>query len=238
MFTNAGVTDRLMRQLLFPILVGLGGLAILLWLGMWQLDRLQWKQEILAGIDSRMMAEPVPLPDAPTEAEDEYRTVLLSGRPSGEELHVLVSGTQAGTGYRVISAFETDTGRRILLDQGLLDLDEKDAEPTRPRMDLRGTLLWPDDVNSSTPEPDLAENTWFGRDVARMSEALDTEPLLVVLAQASDYDPRLTPLPVDTIGIPNDHLEYAITWFLLAVVWLSMSLYWVIRTLRRKETGA
>jgi surfeit locus 1 family protein len=125
-----------------------------------------------------------------------------------------------------------------LLDQGLLDLDEKDAEPTRPRMDLRGTLLWPDDVNSSTPEPDLAENTWFGRDVARMAEALDTEPLLVVLAQASDYDPRLTPLPVDTIGIPNDHLEYAITWFLLAVVWLSMSLYWVIRTLRRKESGA
>jgi surfeit locus 1 family protein len=48
----------------------------------------------------------------------------------------------------------------------------------------------------------------------------------------------LTPLPVDTIGIPNDHLEYAITWFLLAVVWLSMSLYWVIRTLRRKESGA
>ncbi|NBD29972.1 MAG: SURF1 family protein [Alphaproteobacteria bacterium] len=227
-----------MRQLLFSIFIGLGGLVVLLWLGFWQLDRLEWKREILAGIDARMMAEPIPLPQAPTEAEDEYRTVLLSGRPTGEEVHVLVSGTQAGTGYRVISAFETDTGRRILLDQGLLELDAKDAQPARPRMDLRGALLWPDDVNSSTPEPDLDDNTWFGRDVDRMAEALDTEPLLVVLARSSDYDPRLTPLPVDTVGIPNDHLEYAITWFLLATVWLSMSIYWLIRTLRRKETGA
>jgi surfeit locus 1 family protein len=227
-----------MRHLLFPLLVGLGGLAVLLWLGFWQLDRLEWKEGILAGIDARMAADPVPLPDEVTEAADEYRTVTFAGRPTGDELHVLVSGTQEGTGYRVISAFETEAGRRILLDQGLLPLEEKDSAPARPEMAVSGTLLWPDDVNSSTPDPNLEENIWFGRDVTAMADRLGTEPLLVVLARASALDPRIEPLPLDTVNIANDHLEYAITWFLLAAVWVAMSLYWLRRNLRREDAPA
>jgi surfeit locus 1 family protein len=68
-----------------------------------------------------------------------------------------------------------------------------------------------------------------------MAQALQTEPLMVVLAAASDYDPRLQPLPVDTRNIKNDHLEYAITWFLLAVVWLSMTVFYMVRATRRKD---
>lgn len=224
-----------MKRLLFPILIGLGGLVILLWLGAWQLQRLEWKEGILAQIDARMGQEAVALPEQPSEEADEYRPVLLSGRVAGQELHVLVSGTAAGTGYRVISAFETQEGRHILLDQGLLALADKDKPPAALEMELRGHLLWPDDVSDATPEPDLANNIWFGRDLAAMADALDTEPVLVVLEAASQYDPRLSVLPIDTGGIKNDHLEYAITWFLLAVVWLSMSLYWLSRTMRRGE---
>lgn len=224
-----------MRRFLFPVIVGLGGILVLGWLGMWQLDRLEWKQAILAQIDERRAQAPIPLPPHPTEETDEYRTVQMSGAPTGQELHVLASGTDAGTGYRVISAFETEDGRRILLDQGLLALSDKALAPLTADMTVQGTLLWPDDVNSSTPAPDLAENVWFGRDVQAMSDYLQTEPLLVVLDYASAYDPRLSSLPVNTITIPNDHLEYAITWFLLAIVWFSMSLYWVIRVMRRKD---
>ncbi|WP_412506028.1 SURF1 family protein [Roseovarius sp. SYSU LYC5161] len=227
-----------MRHLLFPILVGLGGLAVLIGLGVWQLDRLEWKEGVLAGIDARMAADPVFLPEQVSEAEDEYRTVTFAGRPTGAELHVLVSGTQEGTGYRVISGFETQTGRRILLDQGLLPLEAKQKDPARPETEVTGTLLWPDDVNSSTPDPDLEENIWFGRDVAAMAERLETEPLLVVLSRASAYDPRLDPLPVSTVNIANDHLEYAITWFSLAAVWLAMSLYWLRRSTRREDPQA
>jgi len=227
-----------MRKLLFSILVGLGGFAVLLWLGFWQMDRLEWKEGVLAGINARMAAGPVPLPDEVNEAQDEYRTVTVSGRPTGEELHVLVSGTQEGTGYRVVSSFETETGRRILLGQGLLPLEAKDTAPVRPEMEVTGTLLWPDDVNSSTPAPNLDENIWFGRDVAPMAERLETERLLVVLSRASALDPRIEPLPVNTVNIANDHLEYAITWFLLAAVWLAMSLYWLRRNLRRGDPEA
>ena len=225
----------MLRKLLFPILLGIAGCAVLISLGLWQVDRLAWKETILAEIATRIDAPATPLPAAPEEAIDEYRSVTLSGRPTGQELHVLTSGTAAGTGYRVISQFQTDGGRMILLDQGLLPLDAKSAQPATVLMDVTGTLLWPDDQNSSTPDPDLARNIWFARNVATMSDALGTEPVMVVARATDPADPRLTPLPVTTSGIKNDHLEYAITWFLLAVVWAAMTLFLIFRVTRPKE---
>jgi surfeit locus 1 family protein len=222
----------MVRNILFILVVGLGGVAVLLWLGFWQLERLTWKEGILAEIDSRLAAAAVPLPDAPKEATDEYRAVMLTGQAVDAELHVLTSGTAAGTGFRVISAFETDTGRRIMLDQGLLPQEAKDAPASfGPPTTLDGNLIWPDDVNSSTPEPDLANNFWFGRDVVAMAEVLDTEPVMVVARTTPD--PRLTALPIGTIGIKNDHLNYAITWFMLASVWAIMSGFLLYRLTRR-----
>lgn len=231
-----------MRRLIFPLLLGLSGVAVLLSLGIWQVQRLDWKRDILAGIEARLAADPVALPVAPTEEQDEYRVVTLTGMPQGPELHVLTSGTAAGTGYRVISGFDTADGRRVLVDLGLLPLEMKD-DPAPVYVDKRinvvGSLLWPDDANSATPEPDLGKNIWFARDVAAMSEVLGSEPTLVVLSQSSQPDARLTALPVDTSNIKNDHREYAITWFLLALVWAAMSGYLIVRTLRgeRAEKG-
>ncbi|SFS22020.1 SURF1 family protein [Yoonia litorea] len=224
----------MLRKILFPLVLGLAGCGILISLGMWQVERLAWKEAILADIDARLTAQPVALTRFANEAQDEYARVFTSGRPTGEELHVLVSGTEAGTGYRVIAKFETDIGA-IMVDQGLLALDNKDAAPLLVDMRVSGTLLWPDDQNDSTPPPDLDENIWFARNVETMSAALGTLPLMVVASQTSPTDPRLTPLPVTTSGIKNDHMEYAITWFLLAVVWAIMSLYLIRRTLRPKK---
>ena len=69
-----------------------------------------------------------------------------------------------------------------------------------------------------------------------MAQALDTEPLLLIAANATD--PVLTPLPVGTEGIPNDHLQYAITWFSLAVVWIAMTVYFLWRPRARKSGEA
>lgn len=224
----------MLRKILFPLILGLAGCAVLISLGLWQVDRLAWKKTILAEIDTRLSAEPRPLSLFVNEAADEYSRVSLSGTPAGAELHVLVSGTEAGTGYRVISRFETQIGA-ILVDQGLLALDNKDADPLIAPMQITGTLLWPDDQNGNTPDPDLAENIWFARNITTMSEALDTQPLMVVTTAATPADPRLTALPVNTATIKNDHFEYAVTWFLLAIVWAIMSLYLILRTLRPKD---
>ena len=224
----------MLRKILFPLILGIVGCGVLIGLGNWQIERLAWKEEILADINARLSAPPAPFSRFATEVADEYARVLINGTPTGEELHVLVSGTEAGTGYRVISKFETGAGA-ILVDQGLLALDNKDAVPLTVTMNITGTLLWPDDQNSSTPEPDLAANIWFARNVETMSAALDTLPFMVVATQTSPSDPRLAPLPVNTASIKNDHFEYAVTWFLLAAVWAIMSLYLIRRTLRPKD---
>lgn len=224
----------MLRKILFPLILGLAGCGVLIGLGLWQVERLAWKEAVLEDIDTRLAADPVPLSLGVTEDAHEYTRVSLVGIPTGDELHVLVSGTEAGTGYRVISKVQTALGP-ILVDQGLLALDNKDAPPLVTPMDMTGTLLWPDDQNSNTPDPDLDANIWFARNIATMSAALDTQPLMVVTTQTSPLDARLTPLPVNTATIKNDHFEYAVTWFLLAFVWAIMSLYLILRTLRQKD---
>lgn len=219
-----------MRKIFFPILFGIAGCAVLIALGTWQVQRLAWKEGILANIDARLAQAPTAIDLTMTEDADEYRRVTVSGTPTGEELHVLVSGTAAGTGYRGVSKFVTDAGDAILIDQGLLALDNKDAPALTQPTDVTGTILWPDDKNSSTPDPDLTKNIWFARNVPDMAAHLDTAPIMVVVTQATPPDPRITPLPITSANIKNDHLEYAITWFLLAIVWAIMSLYLIFRT--------
>ncbi|MEL6573377.1 MAG: SURF1 family protein [Pseudomonadota bacterium] len=222
-----------MRKIIFPLLLGIAGCAVLISLGTWQVQRLAWKEGILAEIDARMAQTPAPLDSSMTEAEDEYRRVTLSGTPTGEELHVLTSGTAAGTGYRVVAKVTLDDGTAILLDKGLLPLETKDAPPPADPVQVTGTLLWPDDKHNTTPDPDLPKNIWFARNVPDMAAHLNTAPFMVIASETTPPDPRVTPLPVNTANIKNDHLEYAITWFLLAAVWAIMSLYLIVRT--RKE---
>ncbi|WP_375266190.1 SURF1 family protein, partial [Planktotalea sp.] len=113
--------------LLFSLLFGLLGAAILIWLGVWQLQRLEWKQDILSNIERRIAADPVALPEQPDPAADRFLPVVAAGTVFGEEIHVLVSQKNIGAGYRVIAVFETDTGRRILLDRGFIKVDQKAA---------------------------------------------------------------------------------------------------------------
>ena len=224
----------MLRKILFPLILGVAGCGVLISLGLWQVERLAWKEDVLVGISARLAAAPVPLTTEVSESTNEYTRVTVSGTPTGEELHVLVSGTEAGTGYRVISKMQTPLGA-VLVDQGLLALENKAAAPMIAPMEITGTLIWPDDQNSSTPDPDIAANIWFARNVDTMSVALDTLPLMIVSTTSTPADPRLTALPVNTATIKNDHFEYAVTWFLLALVWAIMSFYLILRTTRQKD---
>lgn len=224
-----------MNRLFFALIIGLTGVGILLWLGFWQVDRLAWKEGVLAEIEARIAADPVALPETPEEERDKYLPVEVTGEIGEGELYVLVSRKQVGAGYRVIAPFTTETGRRILLDRGFIKTDKRDA--TRPvgTVTIIGNLHWPDDRNSSTPDNDEAGNIWFARDIADMARVLETEPTLVIARETSLSDTGVTPLPVDTSAIPNDHLNYAITWFSLAFIWSAMTGFFIWRTTRQKD---
>ncbi|HWL55969.1 MAG TPA: SURF1 family protein [Paracoccus sp. (in: a-proteobacteria)] len=219
-----------MRRYLFPVIVGVLGCAILLSLGFWQLRRMDWKETMLAEIQSRIEGAPASLP-AGYEAQMKYLPVIVSGQTTGEEIDVLSGTKESGGGYQVVSGFVTDDGRRILLDRGFVDQDHK-RDPRPPvKLEVAGNLHWPEEKGSATPAPNLAENIWFARDVPAMAAQLGTEPLLVVAAEVRGDAQGVAPIPVAIEGIPNNHLSYAVQWFMIAVVWAGMTvaLIWRIR---------
>ncbi|WP_171131456.1 MULTISPECIES: SURF1 family protein [unclassified Ruegeria] len=224
-----------MRRLLFLLIFGLTGLGILLSLGVWQVQRLAWKQGILAEIEARISGNPVGLPEAPQPVRDRYLPVALTGEMLPGEVHVLVSVKQVGPGYRIVAPFRSGD-RTVLVDRGFVPTTAKDAARLVGAMEVTGNLHWPNEIDSYTPDADIEGNIWFARDVPALAAALGTEPVLLIAR--SETDPGVIPLPVDTAGIPNDHLQYAITWFGLALVWAVMTGYFLWRSRANSESNA
>ena len=222
----------ILRRLIFPLLLGLAGLAVLCSLGVWQMQRMEWKTAYLAEISARIAAAPVALPLQPDPQADRYLPVFAEGQFTGEAVEVLSSTKRQGVGVRVIGVFSTE-GRRVLVDRGYLPEAERAAPRAVTLARVEGNLQWPQDSNRFTPPPDATTGLWYARDVAAMAQALDTEATLIV-ARAPTGD-GIAAMPVDTSGIPNDHWGYAITWFLLAVVWAGMTVGLVWRTGSRAD---
>ena len=217
------------RRMIFPLLIGLLGGAILISLGGWQVQRLAWKQSVLAEISARIAEAPVDLPATVDPQRDRYLPVTVQGSFTGEHADVLVSRKQIGPGVRVVEVLQTPQGRRLLVDRGFLPEDRRSAPRISGPATVEGNLHWPEESDGFTPPPDPKTGLWFARDVAAMAKALDTEATFIVARRPTGGE--IEPMPVDTSGIPNDHMNYAITWFSLAVVWLGMTAYllWRIR---------
>ncbi len=221
-----------MSRILFLLFIGLAGTGTLLWLGTWQMQRLAWKEDMLARIDVEISAAPVDLPADPTPDSAGFLPVQVEGEILSGEIRVLASLKQVGAGYRVIAPLRVGD-RTILIDRGFLRVaDEATPRSTGP-FEIVGNLHWPDEVDNFTPEPDRDAGLWFARDVPSLAEALGTEPVLLIAATRTD--PSILPMPVDTSGIPNDHLQYAITWYALAAIWVVMSILFARRLAASKE---
>jgi surfeit locus 1 family protein len=222
-----------MGRIIGALVLGLGGVAILMSLGIWQMQRLAWKNGVLADIEARIAADPVAVPDTPDPEADRYLPVAVTGVFGEGHIRVLVSQRGLGAGYRIISPFEAENGRRILVDRGVIRVAEDVPAAPSGEITVTGNLHWPEERDGFTPENDIADNTWFAREVPVLADHFDTEPVLVIARSLSQSDAPVTPLPVTTEGIPNDHLNYAITWFSLAAVWMGMTLFLLWRIRRR-----
>ena len=218
-----------MKRIWFIVFIGFAGTACLLYLGKWQIDRLYWKLDVLKKIDQKIAAAPVPLPAEPSESVHKYLSVEISGQFLQESIRVLASKKRYGAGYRIIHVFRTN-GRRLLVDLGFVGLETDYDVDLINDISLVGNLHWPDEVDNFTPEPDLENNIWFARNVERVASALQTEPILIILKDSTLKDQNIKPMPIDTTHIPNDHLQYAITWFSLAIIWALMSCLFIWTT--------
>lgn len=211
-----------MRRLILPLILGLVGFAILISLGNWQVRRMDEKADYLAEVEALIGATPVAVPAAVDPVADRFLAVEATGVLDADVIRVLVSHKKMGAGYRLLTGLTTDTGRRIAVDLGFVQVGRGALDlPTDP-VTVMGNLHWPQEVDRFTPENDLAANIWYAREVPVLAEALQTEDLLVIARSLSFDVPGLTPLAVGTEGIPNDHLEYVVTWYGFALVWLLM----------------
>jgi surfeit locus 1 family protein len=197
------------------------GIAILLVLGTWQLQRLKWKEDLLAHIAALQGAAPAPLADLAgrsPQALDFVRASLdcadLETRP-----HASVYAIQDGeAGSRWVVACPAPGGRSILVDRGFAGEDETASPGAAQTATVVGVLRQVSKPSWATPANDPARNRWFWRGVPAMAKALNApDPLPVVLMLESPAPasgaPHPAPLPTE---IPNRHLEYALTWYGLA----------------------
>lgn len=210
-----------------PILIGLGGVVVLLALGSWQMQRLAWKEGVIASAEARMRANPVALPVAIDAATLDYLPVSVEGQFAGDSrINFLTSMKPYGPGYGIIDAFETDDGRRILVDRGFAPHSAPEVSIPSGPQSITGVLRWPDDTNAFTPDPDLKRREWFAHDIDSMAQAAGTERLYLVARPSGEVKGWPRPRP-QQVQLPNNHLNYALTWFGLAAVWAVMSVLWL-----------
>lgn len=221
------------RRMILPLIFGLGGLAVLLSLGIWQVQRMNWKQTMLAEIEARIAADPVAVPADPDRTRDNRLSVAADVEILPQEAHVLTSRKFTGPGYLVQVPARLDDGRQVILDMGFIPEAQKDETRPAGRYRITGNMLWPNEVDGFTPDPNIEKNIWFARDAGKLAQAFgiaSDDPYIIAVRQVEGGGYGTEPVAIGA-DIPNDHREYAITWFSLAIVWLGMTGYllWRIR---------
>ena len=172
-----------MRRILFPLIFGLAGLAILLSLGIWQVQRLAWKQGVL-GRDRKpdFCADPVALPQQVSKEVDSGTSrSRWPVRWNRAKSTFWFRSSRWGLGTGLSSHSAPNEGRH---DSGgsrfRADDRQTDRASNRATMEVTGNLHWPDEIDGYTPEPDIDTNIWFARDVPNLAVALEAEPVLLI----------------------------------------------------------
>lgn len=240
------------RKLILPTILALAGFAILVSLGVWQLQRKTWKEGLIAQVEARAEGAPVELKDIPPEwrdpkgvADADFARVVVVGKfDHRRELH-LIAPQRNGAAWMVITRFDSPDGA-VLVMRGIVPDNLKDpAKRAAGQIDgdvaIIGRIRQPEQAGSFTPANDVARNNWFWRDLAGMQhatgidEAGKTLPFFIELEQP--VPPGGFPRPqLDAINLRNDHLQYAITWFALAGVMVVMFGFWVVAQVRPRAT--
>jgi surfeit locus 1 family protein len=227
------------------------GVAILVGLGLWQLERKVWKEDLIATLNTRLAQPPDALASRDSwsdlsAARDEFRRVTFPAEfLPGEEALVYSAGSALrpdvkGPGYWVFAPARLAGGSIVVVNRGFVPLDRKDPASRQQgapagRVDVVGALRWPEERGLFSAEDDVENGVWFSRDPKSMADAggwSSTAPFYVEQESPvpSGGWPRPGRLNVD---LRNAHLQYAITWFALALGLAGVYVTWLMRHPRR-----
>jgi surfeit locus 1 family protein len=226
----------------------LAGFAVLVGLGLWQLKRLHWKEGLIAQIESRTKSPPMTLADAVAIAREgrdpSYYRVRVDGRFHHAKELYLYAASEGRVGWHVIAPLETVNGDRVLVDRGFVPDELKDPSSralgqVENVVTVTGLARTPEVQALFVPDNEPQANRWFWRDVAGMARSVfpggTIEVAPFVLEAENSSVPGGWPEGGQTrLEIPNNHLQYAITWFLLGACLLVVYGFYV-RSLYRRD---
>lgn len=223
------------------------GVAILLTLGFWQLDRLRWKEDLLARLAANAEAAPVSLAEAEAMQaagrDIEFVKVKFRGTYLNGAWMKMISTFEGGQGWIIITAAVTPDGRAVIVDRGripgqLLDgFDRPEGE-----QEISGVLRAHDRGQGVfDPENDPRRNLWYWWDIPAMlgasglPEGLKPVPFVVQVLPGTVAAEFPKP-PEPRANLANNHLGYAITWFGLALTLIGIAATYILG-LRRKRSA-
>ena len=195
-------------------------------LGAWQVQRLQWKRELIERVDARIHAPPVPVPskaDWPNVSapRDEYRRVAVEGRYLPAHDTRVQAVTERGPGWWLLTPLRTDAGEVVLVNRGFVPNDWRDdATPAGDRARVIGLLRLSEPRGGFLRRNDPARDRWYSRDVAAIARArgLGEVAPFFVDAERDASGPEWPAGGMTVVRFRNQHLQYALTWFALALL--------------------
>ena len=249
---DGGASGSLRRGVLVPSLAAASALAVLISLGLWQLDRKAWKEGLIATLEQRLSAAPVTLPPSAewprlTAAQDEFLRVAITAELLNDREALVYTGgstlreANGGPGYWVFTPARLPAGALVMVNRGFVP-DGKQDPAARPEgqimgpINMVGVLRWPEKPSVFTPAGDPVRNIWFARDSSAMAAAMgiSVAPFYVELESPEPsgglpHAGRLLP------SLPNNHLGYALTWLGLAAVLVGVYATWLFGSWRKRD---
>ncbi|KQY19870.1 cytochrome oxidase [Rhizobium sp. Root482] len=226
------------------IVVFLVALAVLLALGTWQVQRLHWKESLLASISERRTAPPAELAAVEAMAgagEDvDYRSLRVTGTFLNDKERHFFATYQGRTGYYVYTPLQLADGRFLLVNRGFVPFERKE-----PEMRKQGQLTGEQVVTGLAraklaekpswvvPDNDVAKNIFYWKDLDVMAQSAGLDPdQLVPFFMDADATPNPGGLPIGGVtqfDLPNNHLQYAVTWYGLAAALVGVGGMFILR---------
>lgn len=225
------------------------GVALLVGLGMWQLQRLQWKEALIAERDSRLAAAPVALDQALKEFDANHSVEFLKVEAAGNFQHdaeLFLLTTEGGVpGFEVVTPLLSKDGIIVLVDRGFIPEPLKDPAKrpeSHPQGEVKVMGMLRRHVGSRgpfTPDNDAESNIWYWWDIPAMLAFAHVAPdarVAPFVLHVLPGEGKGLPRPVSAAeGLINNHLQYAITWFALAALLIVMSGLLIRQTLRKRD---
>tara|TARA_R110000868_G_scaffold11981_14_gene58135 strand:+ start:3431 stop:4228 length:798 start_codon:yes stop_codon:yes gene_type:complete len=244
----------LWQRLFWPALLSAVVLAVLLALGTWQLQRMAWKEKLIASVSERLDAAPEALPPADDwEALDpqdyQYRRVQLTGRylqSYQQRSYMVVStpqgGPHSGQGYWIMTPFEVTNGGVVWVNRGFVPnaLIGADFSTSEAVVTLTGLMRAPEQANFATPGNDdgFDGTMWFVRDPQAMTRqsALDAPFIAPFFIDLEAGQGTELPQAGETrIVFANRHLGYVVTWYRLALTLAGVFIAYARREIKRDQ---